>query len=77
MGLGTTEGLQFIDTNRFGVAFLAQTLTLKGEDVVLAPRHQPLKCFTIYPPDRGDQNRITKDQRANVPPSRRRNANDS
>lgn len=36
------EDLQFIDTNRFGVAFLAQTLTLKGEDVVLTPRHQPL-----------------------------------
>lgn len=37
------EDLQFIDTNRFGVAFLAQTLTLKGDAVVLAPRHQPLK----------------------------------
>ena len=37
------EDLQFIDTNRFGVAFLAQTLTLRGEDVVLAPRHQPLR----------------------------------
>jgi len=37
------EDLQFIDTNRFGVAFLAQTLTLKAEDVVLTPRHQPLK----------------------------------
>lgn len=36
------EDLQFIDTSRFAVAFLAQTLTLKGEDVVLAPRHQPL-----------------------------------
>ena len=37
------EDLQFIDTNRFGVAFLAQTLTLKGDDVMLARRHQPLK----------------------------------
>jgi hypothetical protein len=37
------EDLEFIDTNRFAVAFLAQTLTLKGEDVVLSPRHQPLR----------------------------------
>ena len=37
------EDLQFLDPNRYGVAFLAQTLTLKNDDVVYTPRHQPLK----------------------------------
>jgi len=37
------EDLQFLDPNRFGVAFLAQTLTLKNDDVLYSPRHQPLK----------------------------------
>jgi hypothetical protein len=37
------EDLEFLDSGRFGVAFLAQTLTLKGDDVVLNPRRQPLK----------------------------------
>jgi hypothetical protein len=37
------EDLEFLDTQRFGVAFLAQTLTLTAEDVTLKPRHQPLK----------------------------------
>jgi Protein of unknown function (DUF3142) len=37
------EDLEFLDTQEFGVAFLAQTLTLKGDAVVYTPRHQPLK----------------------------------
>jgi hypothetical protein len=37
------ENLEFLDSQRFGVAFLAQTLTLTAADVVLKPRHQPLK----------------------------------
>jgi len=37
------EDLQFLDPNHFGVAFLAQTLTLKNDDVLYSPRHQPLK----------------------------------
>jgi hypothetical protein len=37
------EDLQFLDAKRFGVAFLAQTLVLKGNKVDLNPRHQPLK----------------------------------
>lgn len=37
------EDLQFLDTERFGVAFLAQTLELRGDEVVLNPRRQPLK----------------------------------
>lgn len=37
------EDLQFVDPNQFGVAFLAQTLVLKGADVVFKPRLQPLK----------------------------------
>lgn len=37
------EDLEFLDPNRFGVAFLAQTLTLTGDEVTLSPRHQPLK----------------------------------
>ena len=37
------EDLQFINTNRYGVAFLAQTLTLKKDDVLMKPRRRPLK----------------------------------
>ena len=37
------EDLSTFDPQRFAVAFLAQTLILKGDDVVLTPRHQPLK----------------------------------
>ena len=37
------EDLEFLDPQRFGVAFLAQTLTLKNNDVLYNPRHQPLK----------------------------------
>jgi hypothetical protein len=36
------DDLRFIDTNDTGVAFLAATLTLRGEGVVLTPRHNPL-----------------------------------
>ena len=36
------EDLKNIDANRFAVAFLAQTLVLKGDDVIVNPRHQPL-----------------------------------
>lgn len=41
------EDLTFLDSHNFGVAFLAQTLTLKGDEVVFNPRHQPLQV----PPD--------------------------
>src|SRR5438046_8742961 len=37
------EDLSAFDPQRFAVAFLAQTLILKGDDVVLTPRRQPLK----------------------------------
>jgi hypothetical protein len=37
------ENLEAIDTRHFGVAFLAQTLTLRGSDVEYQPRRQPLK----------------------------------
>lgn len=37
------EDLEFIDPQRFGVAFLAQTLALSGEEVIFNPRRQPLK----------------------------------
>jgi len=41
------EDLRFLDPNKHGVAFLAQTLTLKGDEVAFSPRHQPLQV----PPD--------------------------
>jgi hypothetical protein len=41
------EDLSFLDSQKYGVAFLAQTLTLKGDEVVFNPRHQPLQL----PPD--------------------------
>lgn len=37
------EDLTFLDSHKYGVAFLAQTLTLKGDEVVFNPRHQPLQ----------------------------------
>lgn len=37
------EDLEFLDPKQFGVAFLAQTLVLKGDEVVFKPRRQPLK----------------------------------
>jgi Protein of unknown function (DUF3142) len=39
------EDLEFLDPERFGVAFLAQTLVMKGDEVVYQPRHQPLKLL--------------------------------
>jgi hypothetical protein len=37
------ENLEFLDARRFGVAFLAQTLVLAGDEVIFTPRRQPLK----------------------------------
>jgi hypothetical protein len=37
------EDLRTLDSKRYAVAFLAQTLTLKGDEVVFNPRHQPLQ----------------------------------
>ncbi len=37
------EDLRFLDKDKFGVAFLAQTLTLENEDVLFKPRRQPLE----------------------------------
>ena len=37
------EDLEFLNPQKFGIAFLAQTLTIKGGDVLFNPRHQPLK----------------------------------
>lgn len=36
------ENLKTVDPNRFAVAFLAQTLALKNDEVILNPRLQPL-----------------------------------
>ncbi len=37
------EDLRFIDTEKIGVAFLAQTLFLQTDEVIFRPRRQPLK----------------------------------
>jgi hypothetical protein len=37
------EDLEFLDPQQFAVAFLAQTLVMKDDEVVFKPRHQPLK----------------------------------
>ena len=37
------EDLRFLDQKRFGVAFLAETLTLERNDVIFDPRRQPLE----------------------------------
>ncbi len=36
------EDLRFLDTNNYGVAFLAQTLISQNDEVILRPRRQPL-----------------------------------
>jgi hypothetical protein len=37
------ENLEFIDTEKFGVAFLAQTLVLENDEVIYRPRRQRMK----------------------------------
>src|SRR6185295_20218925 len=37
------EDLEFLDSRQFAVAFLAQTLVLKNDEVEYKPRRQPLK----------------------------------
>lgn len=37
------EDLQFLDAQKFGVAFFAQTLILQNEEVVFRPRRNPLE----------------------------------
>ena len=37
------EDLRFLDREKFGVAFLAQTLNLAGDEIVFQPRRQPLE----------------------------------
>lgn len=37
------EDLRFLDPQKFGVAFLAQTLILTGDDIIFKPRRQPLE----------------------------------
>lgn len=38
-----SEDLWFLDAQKFGVAFLAQTLILENDEVVFRPRRQPLE----------------------------------
>jgi hypothetical protein len=38
-----SENLEFLDTKQFGVAFLAQTINLAADKVLINPRRQPLK----------------------------------
>jgi len=37
------ENLEFIDAQKYGVAFLAQTLVLQNDEIIYSPRRQPLK----------------------------------
>lgn len=39
------EDLEFIDTDKIGVAFISQTIQLKNNEVELIPRRQPLKVL--------------------------------
>jgi hypothetical protein len=43
------EDLEFLDSNQFAVAFLAQTLVLKNDEVVFKPRRHP---FKVHPETR-------------------------
>jgi hypothetical protein len=67
------ENLEFLDSQRFGVAFLAQTLTLTADDVVLNPRHQPLKvapATTVIAVTRVESQKKTG-QKAGLTPAQR------
>lgn len=37
------ENLEFVDPKQFGVAYLAQTLILRNDEMIFRPRRQPLK----------------------------------
>src|SRR5687768_546068 len=37
------EDLDFLDPQKYGIAYLAQTLELNGDAVVIRPRRQPLQ----------------------------------
>lgn len=37
------ENLEFLDAKKYGVAFLAQTLELKSDEIIVNPRRQPLR----------------------------------
>lgn len=64
------EQLNFIDTSKLGVAFLASTIYLRGNDVVTRPRLQPLNvpantslvAVTRIEADRRDPPRLTPEQ---------------
>ncbi len=59
------EDLEYLDPQRFGVAFLAQTLTIKGDDVVYSPRQQPLKVHPnakLIAVTRIESQKITKER---------------
>jgi len=67
------ENLEFLDSQRFGVAFLAQTLTLTADDVVINPRHQPLKvapATTVIAVTRVESQKKTG-QKAGLTPAQR------
>ena len=67
------EDLEFLDSQRFGVAFLAQTLTLTADDVILNPRHQPLKvapATTVIAVTRVESQKKTG-QKAGLTPAQR------
>lgn len=70
------EDLRFLDVNEFGVAFLAQTLTLRNDEVVVEPRRQSLQiapqtyliAVTRIETDKKSANRanLSEDQREKV-----------
>ena len=67
------ENLEFLDSQRFGVAFLALTLTLTADDVILNPRHQPLKvapATTVIAVTRVESQKKTG-QKAGLTPAQR------
>lgn len=64
------EQLEFIDTSKVGVAFLAQTIYLRGAKTVVRPRLQPLKlpndaalvAVTRIESDRKERPELTTEQ---------------
>lgn len=66
--------LRFIDTGKIGVAFLAKSILLKSDEVVLRPRLQPLRlaegtkvtAVARIETDRNSKPKLSEDQRDKV-----------
>lgn len=68
------ENFSFIDTDEFGVAFLAQTIEIKNDDFIRIPRRQPLEipngafvvAVTRIESDKKEKPMLTPEQKTKI-----------